>query len=107
MITMKQTAPEEFSLLEDGVPAGICRFTSEGDDLVIFGILEKKMIKGLDLYDALLRAVTSFTAPLGFSRVVCKNPLMFARLAALRFMREGETMVSTPEEVLRDLCKHA
>lgn len=107
MITMKQTAPEEFSLLEDGMPVGVCRFTSEGDDLVILGILEKKTIKGLDLYDALLRAVASFTAPLGFSRVVCKNPLMYERLAALRFLRDGEAMVSTPEEVLRDLCKHA
>jgi hypothetical protein len=107
MITMKQTAPEEFSLLEDGTPVGICRFTSEGNDLVILGILEKKAIKGLDIYDALLRAVANFTMPLGFSRVVSKNPLMFERLAALRFMREGEAMISTPEEVLRDLCKHA
>ncbi len=106
MIAMKQTAPEEYSLFEDGTLAGVCRFTSEDDALVILGIIEKKKIPGFDTYDALLRAVANFTLPLGFSRAVCKNELMFERLAALRFIRIGETMVSTPEEVLRDLCKH-
>ncbi|HWQ51271.1 MAG TPA: hypothetical protein VN369_05635 [Terriglobales bacterium] len=107
MIELKQTAPEEFSLFEDGEAAGLCRFTSEDGALVILGILEKKQIPGLDIYDALLRAVVNFTLPLGFSKVICKNPLMFERLAALRFVPEGEAMVSTPEEVLRELCNHA
>ncbi|HWQ50568.1 MAG TPA: hypothetical protein VN369_02090, partial [Terriglobales bacterium] len=106
---LKQTAPEEFSLFEDGEVAGLCRFTSEDGALVILDILEKKQIPGLDIYDALLRAVANFTLPLGFAKVLCKNPLMSRRLAALRFVRDKDdmAMVSTPEEVLREMCNHA
>ena len=107
MITMKQTAPEQFSILDNGNVVAYCHFTSDADRLIIKDIFENDQIDGLDAYDALLRAVASFTAPLNFSKVVCYNESMFDRLALLRFEAALDCMQSTPEEVLRHLCKDA
>ncbi len=106
MINIKQTAPEEFSILLAGDTVATCSFTSVGDTLFILNIEEKMSIEGLDSYDALLRSVASFTKPLGLSKVACKKAEMHKRLEGLRFTVEDGVASSTPDEVLRHLCKN-
>jgi len=100
---MKRSAPGTYGLWEDGQLVAECHFEVAGDALVILRIDRHRALDG-DIHDMLLRAVTSYAMASCPTRVICRNPDLFAPLTALRFVAVEDRVESTPEEVLRHLC---
>ena len=104
MITMKLSSPQSYGLWDGDRLLAECEFSKDGNALVVERIDIFEPVDGLDAYDALLRAVTSFMSPFSPPTVICRKPELFDELVRLRFVQKGDMVESTPEEVLRHLC---
>ena len=104
MITMKLSSPQSYGLWDGDRLLAECAFSMEKDALLIERIDVFEPVVGLNAYDALLRAVVSFMEPFSPKSVRCRVPELFDELTALRFVRKGDAVESTPEEVMRHLC---
>ena len=104
MITMKLSSPQSYGLWDGDRLLAECAFSMEKDALLIERIDVFEPVEGLNAYDALLRAVVSFMEPFSPKSVRCRVPELFDELTALRFVRKGDAVESTPEEVMRHLC---
>ncbi|MBQ2698240.1 MAG: hypothetical protein IJF59_06135 [Clostridia bacterium] len=104
MITMKLSSPSSYGLWDGEKLLAECAFAKEGDALLIERITVFEPVEGMDIYDALLRAVTSFMSRFAPKTVLCREQSLFEELIRLRFVAKDGWVESTPEEVLRHLC---